>query len=193
MNMAMLKSVGQQAPMPTAAASVRPGKPGKPGKPSKGGGQLTPEALLAKMHLTPQKAQQLDRIVLAGKKAMFSEQSHSMMLDQLKAPGPISQKIGTGVAGLVGLLWQESQQSLDPSLLVPAGVILCAVVAEFLRGAGQEVSDQEVGSAIETMTHAVLSAGGVDPDKLANAGARGAQGAAPSAAPAPTAPEGEPA
>ena len=184
MNMAMLKSAGQQSPLPASPMSANP---------AKGGGKLTPEALQSKMHLTPQKAQQLDRIVLAGKKVMFSEQSHSMMLDQLKAPGPISQKIGTGVAGLIGLLWQESQHSLDPSLLVPAGVVLCAVVAEFLRGAGQDVSDQEVGIAIETMTHAVLSAGGVDPDKLANAGVRGAQGAAPSADPAPAVPMAQPA
>ncbi len=143
--------------------SVKPGA--KPdAKPA--AGSMTPEALKAKMHLTPEQSAQLDRIVLAGKKVMFSQKTHGMMLEQLDGPGPIAQKIGQGVAGLVALLRQESSGSLPPNLLIPAGMILCAVVAQFLRDAGQDISDQDIAAAIETMTTAVLYASGIDPDKL---------------------------
>lgn len=134
---------------------------------------MTPEGLKAKMHLTPEQSQQLDRIVLAGKKVMFSERTHKMMLEQLDGPAPVSQKIGQGVAGLLALLRQESRGSIPPNLLIPAGMILCAVAAQFLRQAGQEVTDQDIGAAIEAMTSAVLYATGVNPEKLAQASERG--------------------
>jgi hypothetical protein len=163
----------------------------KPGAAPADGGSLTPEALQAKMHLTPQQSAQLDRIVTAGKKVMFSKDTHHLMLEQLDGPGTIGQKIGNGVAGLVALLWQESQRSIPPMLLIPAGVVLCAVVAQFLKQAGQGITDQDIGNAIETMTNMLLSASGTDPDKLANAGAGKASAPAPDDAAAANAGEGE--
>ena len=136
-------------------------------------GKTSPEAIRAGLHLDPKQAAQLDKIVLAGKRVMFSEQSHKMFLKQLDAPGPTDQKLGQGVAGLMGLLWQESRQSLPPELLIPAGMVLVAVAADFLRKGGMAVSDQEVAGGIEALVTALLQAGGVDPDKMAEIGARG--------------------
>ena len=95
-----------------------------------------------------------------------------MMLEQLDGPGTLAQKLGQGVAGLIALLWQESRQSLPPELLIPSGMVLVAVAADFLRQAGQPVTDQDIGGGIEAMVTALLQAGGVDPDKLAEAGGR---------------------
>lgn len=134
------------------------------------GGKITEQSMTAQMHLTPQQTPQLQRIVLAGKKVLFSKESHQLMLKELDGPGTISQKIGQGVAGLMGLLWQESKQSLPPNLLIPAGMILVVTVADFLRQAGQQITDQDIGGAIEAMTTAILHASGVDPDKLAAMG-----------------------
>lgn len=136
-------------------------------------GKTSPEAIRAGLHLDPKQAAQLDKIVLAGKRVMFSEQSHKMFLEQLDGPGPTDQKLGQGVAGLMGLLWQESRQSLPPELLIPAGMVLVAVAADFLRKGGMDVSDQEVAGGIEALVTALLKAGGVDPDKMAEIGARG--------------------
>lgn len=155
-------------------------------------GKLSPESIKAQMHLNGNQGAQLDRIVLAGKRVMFDKSSHKMMLEQLDGPGTIAQKLGQGVAGLIALLWQESKQSLPPQLLIPAGMILVAVAADFLRQAGQEVTDQDIGQGIEAMVTALLHAGGVDPDKLAEIGGRGGKPsditAAPEAAPAATQP-----
>lgn len=151
-------------------------------------GETSPEAIRAGLHLNQKQAAQLDRIVLAGRKVMFSEQSHKMFLEQLDGPGTTAQKLGQGVAGLMGLLWQESRQSLPPELLIPAGQVLVAVAADFLRKGGMDVSDEDVAGGIESLMTALFQAGGVDPDKVAEIGARGSD--AGGKIPAPVAGEG---
>lgn len=142
--------------------------------PKASAGKITPDSVRGDLHLNPKQGAQLDRIVLAGKRVMFSKESHAMMLEQLDGPGTLAQKLGQGVAGLIALLWQESRQSLPPELLIPSGMVLVAVAADFLRQAGQPVTDQDIGGGIEALVTALLQAGGVDPDKLAEAGGRNA-------------------
>ena len=133
-------------------------------------GKISPDSIRSQLHLNGNQGDQLDRIVLAGKKVMFSQQSHKLMLDQLDGPGTMGQKLGQGVAGLLGLLWQESKNSLPPNLIIPAGMVLVAVAADFLRQAGQDVSDQDIAQGIDAMTTALLHATGVDADRVAAAG-----------------------
>jgi hypothetical protein len=182
--MAMLQTTTKQAgePKGSPAGKAAPADKAPPGKTS-------PEAIRAGLHLDQKQAAQLDRIVLAGKKVLFSEKSHKMFLEQLDAPGAIAQKLGQGVAGLMGLLWQESRQSLPPQLLIPAGMCLVAVAADFLRKGGMDVTDEDVAGGIEELVTALLQAGGVDPDKVAEMGARGGKTAG--TMPAPEIPEGE--
>ena len=150
--MAMLKSM--KAQMPQAAAGLPQGK-------------ITSANVQAKMHLTPQQGVMMQRIVVAGMKVMFDAKTHSLMLDQLKGPGTISQKIGQGVAGLMAMLMQESKNSLPGNLLIPAGLVLSCKAAEFLRGSGQLVSDADLAEAMNVMTREILNATGTDPDKVA--------------------------
>ena len=152
-------------------------------------GKTSPEAIRAGLHLTGNQGAQLDKIVLGGKRVMFDAKTHRMFLEQLDGPGTIAQKLGQGVAGLMGLLWQESRQSLPPELLIPAGMCLVAVAADFLRKGGMDVTDQDVAGGIEALVTALLQAGGVDPDKVAEIGARG--GKSDGTMPPPESGEGE--
>lgn len=183
--MAMLQTTTKQAGEPKGppegkAAPARGQAPGKPGK-QEPTSKTSPEAIRAGMHLTGNQGAQLDKIVLAGKKVMFSKESHHLFLDQLDGPGTIAQKLGQGVAGLMGLLWQESKRSLPPQLLIPAGMVLVSVAADFLKKGGMDVTDQDIAGGIEALVTALLQAGGVDPDKLADIGA-GAMEKAPAKA-----------
>jgi hypothetical protein len=166
--MAMLKTMTKEAgePKGSPAGKAAPADKAPAGKTS-------PEAIRAGLHLQPKEAAQLDRIVLAGRKVMFAKQSHKMFLEQLDGPGDIAQKLGQGVAGLMGLLWQESRRSLPPQLLIPSGMVLVAVAADFLRKGGMEVTDEDVAGGIEALVTALLQAGGVDPEKVAQIGERG--------------------
>lgn len=176
--MAMLKTTTKDAGEPKGPPA------GKAASADKApAGKTSPEAIRAGLHLNGSQGAQLDKIVLAGRKVMFSEQSHKLFLEQLDGPGTIAQKLGQGVAGLMALLWQESRQSLPPQLLIPGGMVLVAVAADFLRKGGMEVSDQDVAGGIEAMVTALLEAGGVDPEKVAEIGARGGETAGTMSAP----------
>lgn len=158
--------------------------------PAPGAGKITPDMLRSKMHLTGPQAQQLDRMVLAGLKVMFSKQSHPMMMEVMNGPDPVPYKLSQGVCGLLGLLMRESKNSLPPNLLVPAGMILMAHAAEFLRKSGTKVSDKDIGDGIQMMTDTLLHSAGMNGDKVAAAGAKGmgkvaAQPAAPAEPAAP--------
>ncbi len=159
--MAMLKS---------AAPAVR-GKPGRGPAADKAAaanadGQITADMVMAKLHLQPQQRAQLERIVLAGMKVMFDAKTHAMAMDALQGPGLLSDRLGKAVAGLLGLLMRESSNSLPPNLLIPAGMVLVVKAAEFLRQTGQDVTDQDIGQAIGTMTTVLLQASGVDPARV---------------------------
>ena len=164
--MAMLQTTTKQAGEPK-------GSPAGKAAPANDAGKTSPEAIRAGLHLSGNQGAQLDRIVLAGKKVMFSKQSHKMFLEQLDGPGTTAQKLGQGVAGLMGLLWQESRQSLPPQLLIPAGMVLVSVAADFMRKGGMDVSDEDIAGGIEALVTALLQVAGVDPDKVAEMGARG--------------------
>ena len=127
---------------------------------------LTPQSVAAHMHLNPQQAQQMQRIVIAGMKVMFSPQSHQLVLKSLGGPAPMAQKLGQAIAGLMGLLMKESQNSLPGNLLVPAGMVLLAHAADFLNKSGQPISDQDIGAAMQTFVRAVMGAVGLDPQKV---------------------------
>lgn len=131
---------------------------------------LSPEALMAKMHLTPQQKPQLAKIVEAGKRVMFDEKTHHLMLEAMQqGEGPIEQKIGGGVVSLLGILWQESKQSLPPELVIPAGVILVAEACDFLNKSGDPVTPEQQGAATEFMLDTFLKGAKLDSNKLAAA------------------------
>ena len=181
--MAMLKTTTKEAGEPKGSPA------GKAAPDDKApAGKTSPEAIRAGLHLSGNQGAQLDRIVLAGKRVMFDQRSHKLFLEQLDGPGTTAQKMGQGVAGLMGLLWQESKQSLPPQLLIPAGMVLVAVAADFLKKGGMDVSDQDIAGGIEALVTALLQAGGVDPDKVAEIGGRG--GKSDGTMPAPEIPEG---
>ena len=183
--MAMLKTTTKEAgePKGSPAGKAAPGR-----KAPAAASKTSPEAIRAGLHLSGNQGAQLDRIVLAGKRVMFDQRSHKLFLEQLDGPGTTAQKMGQGVAGLMGLLWQESKQSLPPQLLIPAGMVLVAVAADFLKKGGMDVSDQDIAGGIEALVTALLQAGGVDPDKVAEIGGRG--GKSDGTMPAPEIPEG---
>lgn len=142
-------------------------------------GALSPASLMAKMHLKPEQGPQLARIVEAGKRVMFDKSTHHLMLESMQGDGPIEQKIGGGVVSLLGMLWQESKQSLPPELIIPAGVVLVAEACDFMNQSGTPVTPEQQGAATEFMVDAFMKGANIDSNRLAEAGqpAPPAQGA----------------
>jgi len=132
-----------------------------------GGDAMSPASVLASMHVEGQQKEQLLRIVAAGKKVMYSQQTHQMMLESMQGEGAPEEKLSKGIIGLLSMLWGESKGSLPPQLIIPAGMVLMADAADFMRQAGEPVTPEQFGAATEMMVDGLLKQGGVDPDKLA--------------------------
>ena len=135
-------------------------------------GDMSPASLMAKMHLKPEQGPQLARIVEAGKRVMFDKSTHHLMLESMQGDGPIEQKIGGGVVSLLGMLWQESKQSLPPELIIPAGVVLVAEACDFMNQSGTPVTPEQQGSATEFMMDEFMKGAKIDSNKLAEAGSQ---------------------
>lgn len=140
---------------------------------------LSPDAIMAKMHIPPKMQQPFQAVIVAGMKMMFSPQSHQLMMQHLSGPQPMPQKLGEGIAGLMALLFQQAQRSIPPQMLIPAGMVLMAHAADFLNKSGQPVTAQDFGAAVQIMVETILKAFKVDPAKvLAQTGGNTAQATA---------------
>lgn len=107
------------------------------------------------------------RVVKAGNKVMYSEQTHDLMMEQLSQDGDPSQVIGEGIAGMMLLLYQKSNQSMPTEVIVPAGVYLLADGVEFLEVILEEPFPPETtASAVEVMLSVLMEKFGIDKEKF---------------------------
>lgn len=137
---------------------------------------LTPDNIRSRFHIPPSMQDAYQRIVLAGMKVMFDPQTHKLMLDALDGPGDMPDKLGKGIASLMGLLWQQSNRTMPPQLMIPAGLELLAHAVDFLNKSGQQVSNQDFGDATQVFIQTMLEMFHLDPEKVAMLGSRSVPG-----------------
>lgn len=117
------------------------------------------------------------RVVTAGMKVMFSEQTHDMMIEELSQEGDLTQRIGEAIAGLMLLLFEKSNQTMPLEVMVPAGVYLLGQGGDFIeKVTGEEVTPDIVAGAMQVMIEAIATKFGIDPQKLYQASAKAAAG-----------------
>lgn len=137
-----------------------------------------------------------DRIVLSGMRLLFSKDSHQLLLDQLNQPGPLAQKISDGIISLMYILWQQSNQTIPPQLMVPATTALTLNAFDYLQQTGNpEATPEVLGEALDGAVNGILQRFNVDTNNLEGAiqqsvqsgtaakalGMQGPQGANPNA------------
>jgi hypothetical protein len=139
----------------------------KMGRPE--GEDLDTQAIKDNIKMPPELQEAYERVVIAGMKVMFSKESHKLMLDELQKEGPMGQKLGTGIAGLMLLLVKESNGTLPPEVIVPAGINLLTRAADFIRKSKiEKITNGDIGEAMEVFISTVLEKFGVDPAKMAD-------------------------
>jgi hypothetical protein len=140
------------------------------------GGSLS-QQVKAQIKVPPELREPYERIVLAGMKVMFSEETNEMAMQSLQGEGPIEQRLAKGICDLMVLLWQESNQSMPPQLIIPAAVELLAEAADFLVEAGvEQIEPQQIGEAMRLMIGMILQRFNVTPETMQKGAAQG-QGA----------------
>lgn len=96
-----------------------------------------------KQKLESKQVSALNRILDAGNKLIFGQDTHSQILGDLTDDDDtkLSQELGEGAANLAVLMFKKSGGTMPQELIVPAGVILLARVCEFLSRTGHPVTD----------------------------------------------------
>lgn len=121
-------------------------------------------------NLPPELRDAYKRVIVAGMKVMFDPKTHQLMLKQLQEPGPIGQKLGQGIAGLMLLLFQQSNKTMPPQILIPAGLELLMQAVYFLRKSKLAMpNNADIGEATQVMVDTIMQKFGVDPQKFSGA------------------------
>ena len=129
--------------------------------------ELTPEAIKQNIKVPAELQEAYDRIVLAGKKIMFSKETNKAVLDAIKGEGSLGIRLGKGITTLMMLLHRQSQGTMPPSLLVPVGVCLLAEAADFIRqGNIEPINNVIIAEAIQVFIEAIIQNFGGDPNGM---------------------------
>ena len=131
------------------------------------GDDLTKESVEENIKMPPELQEAYERVVIAGMKVMFSKESHKFMLKELQREGPMDQRLGKGIAGLMLLLVKESNNTIPPEVIIPAGMKLMMEAVDFMRetGLGQP-TNAEIGGGMQIMISTILEKFGVAPAKM---------------------------
>lgn len=138
----------------------------KMGRPD--GTDISADEVSKNIKMPPDLQKAYDRVVIAGMKVMFSSESHRVMLAEIQKPGPLGDRLGKGIAGLMLMLFKESNKTMPPAVMIPAGVKLLMEAVDFLRKSGLEKpTNADIGSGVQLMITTILEKFGVAPDKMA--------------------------
>ena len=158
--------------------------------------ELTPEQLAEKAAAdVPEEFKEaFTKVVAAGMKVMYSDETHELMLDELEGEGPLEQRMGEAIAGLMRLLYEKSNQAMPTEVIIPAATYLLAKGVSFLKKVtGEALTPEVLGAATDIMVQSIMQNFGIDPAKFSSnmeeAAAKGAAieqgGGAPTEGPGP--------
>lgn len=131
------------------------------------GEELTLESVKQNIKMPPELQEAYERVVIAGMKVMFDQNTHRAMLREITKPGPMGDKLGQGVAGLLLMLVKEGNNTMPPAVLIPAGLELIMQAVDFVRRAELgTVTNEDIGRAAEVMITTLMGKFGADPARL---------------------------
>ena len=122
------------------------------------GQELSLDNVRSQIKMPPELQEAYERVVLAGMKVMFSKETNRLFLDEINGEGDVSEKLGRGIAGLMLMLFKESNQTMPPAVVIPAGMDLMMQAVDFVRKAGlAEVTNKDIGDAMEIFIGTIIS------------------------------------
>lgn len=108
-----------------------------------------------------------DKIVLAGMKVMFEDdQMHAQLLQGLKE-SPDVKTVVEGIIGILGILFQESRNTMPVGPMILAGQSLLMEALDFMEEGGMlEVAPDVLGEATQLYIETLLPKLGMTPAKM---------------------------
>ena len=165
---------------PVVNAMTPPGQPEPVGKDTSGqlpapNPAITCPAVKAHMPQVDQMAQIMDpkqraafeRVVLAGKKVLYSKQSADMVQGLIMDKDiPVKNKLGEGVANLLIMMDNQANGSIPKDIVIPAGVVIMFEAADYMFECGFDISEKDLGDALEILVYGVFDGFGIPRDKV---------------------------
>lgn len=108
-----------------------------------------------------------DKIVLAGMKVMFSKETHGQLLQGLQE-SPEMKTVVDGIIGILGILFQESRNTMPVGPMILAGQSLLMEGLDFMEQGGMiEVTPDLLAEATQLYIETLLPKLGMTPEKMA--------------------------
>ena len=131
-----------------------------------GRSEITPESIRQNMQMPVHLQNAFDRVIAAGMKLMYGKKTHALMMQGLDSK-PAGQLLGEGVVGLMGILTEQSNNTIPPEVIIPAGIYLIAEAADFFERSGSlAVSSADIAEATQIYIYMVIQKSGGDPDQM---------------------------
>lgn len=125
------------------------------------------EAILAKVEIPPDLKDLYEKCLVNGMRFMFDKGAFQETAKHLAKNEPMAKKIADGVVAVVYMLWEKSNKTLNPKVIVPVTFALTLKGFEFLQEAGNPEATKEVlGEAVDLATTTIMQKFGVQPDQI---------------------------
>lgn len=106
------------------------------------------------------------RILIAGMKVLFSQQTHGDMVAKLKESEDPIADTGKGAVGLIVTLHKESKGTMPPKAMIPAGTVLMLNALDYLDSTGiVKIDKPEIDRATEIFLDALMPQMGLTPER----------------------------
>ena len=153
------------------------------------GEPITAASVRAKMKFPKGMEKAYDKVIKAGLQLMFDPTMREDTMQFMEESGGDPEKMAEGVSAVVLTLFKESNETLPPNLLIPAGIELLVHAVEVAKAGGAEVSNEQLAEGMGNMVEQILIKFGATPEQMQKllSGMDSGQSAPTSEPPAPAA------
>lgn len=128
--------------------------------------EITAAGVRAQMKLPKGMEGAYDKIVKAGIQLMFSPKTREQTMQFMEDSGTDPKAMGKGVSSVMALLFKESNQTLPPNLIIPAGIELLVHAAEVAKAGGLDISKEQMAEGMGEMVQQILVLFGATPEQM---------------------------
>lgn len=168
-NMSSQDEMNEQEPIEGAGPDGSTQHEGMEGEaPEKGDAsiEMTPEGVRKGMKLPEGMEAAYDKIIKAGLKVMFDPTTREETAAFIEESGGDPAKLAEGVTAVVVALFQQSNNTMPPNLIIPAGIELSVHAAEVAANSGMELPKEAVAEMMAEVVQQILVKFGATPEQM---------------------------
>lgn len=107
-------------------------------------------------------ATDLERVVMAGMKLMYSKETRQFLINGLNQDTPVDDRLATEAAGIIKMLDEKSNGTMPREVIIPAAVALMMEMVRFMiEGGIATPTGAEIKSAMQKLTMIILDQYGI--------------------------------